>query len=134
MKVVWATILLAASAALAGSPADVSGKWNLKSTWPNGPGLKTVGAVILELQVDGATVTGMAHIGSWPGDAPIAEGRFKGNGISFDATGHLESSTGIPTCHFQGTVVDGQMMLEMTMTRNPAASGTFVFKGSHQPE
>jgi hypothetical protein len=69
MRLTCVAFLLAA-AALAASPADIAGTWKVRSTWPDGPGLKTVGSVILDLKVDGENVTGMAHIGSWPGDAP----------------------------------------------------------------
>ena len=137
MKLHWVSILLVATGALAGSPADFAGKWKLASTWPDGPGLKTVVAVILDLEVDGDAVKGMAYIGSWPGNAPIAEGRVRGERISFDATGHLDSSTGIPTCHFEGNLVGNEMVLKMTMTRNPpnpSARETFVFKGKKQSE
>jgi hypothetical protein len=128
MKLVWVTVLMASSVA-ATSPADFEGTWNLRSTWPHGPGLKSVGTVVLEIEVNRDVVTGTAHIGSWPGDAPIAEGHLRGDRISFDSRGHLESSTGIPTCHFEGTLKGDEMVVEMTMTRNPAAKDTFVFKG-----
>ena len=92
MRLVRAAVLVFATV-LAASPADIVGTWKVKSTWPEGPGLKTVGSIILDLKGDGNTVTGMAHIGSWPGDALIAGGRTEGNRIIFDATGHLNSST-----------------------------------------
>jgi hypothetical protein len=89
---------------------------------------------MLDLKMDGENITGMAHIGSWPGDAPIAGGKLDGNRIIFDATGHLTSTTGIPTCHFEATIVEGEMLLTMTMTRNaPGAPETiFKFKGKKQ--
>src|SRR5215471_1609503 len=120
MKQVWVIALLA-STAIATSPADFRGTWNLRSTWPDGPGLKTVGAVVLEIEVDRDVVTGTAHIGSWPGNAPITEGRLRGDHISFDARGHLDSSTGIPTCHFEGALKGDEMVVQLTMTENPAS-------------
>jgi len=135
MRLTCAAVLLTA-AAFAASPADIAGTWKVRSTWPNGPGLKTVGDIVLDLKVDGGMVTGMAHIGSWPGDAPIAEGKLEGNRLTFNATGHLSSSTGIPTCHCEVTIESGEMLLTMTMIKNPTcAAGTpFQFKGRKQPE
>src|ERR1044072_4890079 len=113
MRVIWVTLLLTASA-LATSANDFAGTRKLRSRWPEGPGLKTVGSITLDLKVDGDTVTGMAHIGSWPGDAPIAEGRVEGNRVTFEATGYLSSSTGIPTCRFEATRTGDEMALTMT--------------------
>jgi hypothetical protein len=59
-----------------------------------------------------------------------------GDRIIFDATGDLDSSTGIPTCHFEATVVGNEMLLTMTFTRNsPVSQATaFKFSGTKQPE
>ena len=133
MKLTWVAVLLAATA-FAASAADNAGTWKLQSTWPEGPGLKTVGSINLDLKVDGDTVTGIAHIGSWPGDAPIAEGKVDGDRITFEATGHLNSTSGIPTCHFEATRVGDEMVLTMTMTQNPSASRILKFKGKKQSE
>jgi len=131
MKLAIVAFLLAATA-LSGTDR-LTGTWHLRSTYPDGPGLKTVAAVILELEVDGGTLTGLVHIGSWPGDAPIAEGKVRGDRIVFEATGHLDSSTGIPTCRFEGTLNGEELIVKMTMTQNAAAHDTFVFKGKKQP-
>jgi hypothetical protein len=133
MKLTWLAVLLVATA-FAASAADIAGTWKLRSTWPEGPGLKTVGSIILDLKVDGDTVTGIAHIGSWPGDASIVEGKVDGDRITFEATGHLTSTSGIPTCYFEARRVGDEMLLTMTMTRNPSASGVFKFKGKKQSE
>ena len=128
--------VLAIAAALTASPAEIVGTWRVKSAWPDRPGLKTVGSIVLDLKGDGKTVTGIAHIGSWPGDAPITGGRIDGDRITFDATGNLNSSTGIPTCRFEATVVSDEMFLTMTFTRNsPVEAATvFRFKGKKQQE
>lgn len=132
MKLAWVVFLLAATA-FATSAADIAGTWKLKSTWPDGPALKTVGAITLDLKVDGGSMTGTAYIGSWPGDAPIANAKVSGDRITFEATGHLNSSSGIPTCYFEATLQGEDMVLRMTM-RNPSgtSSEAFKFKGKKQ--
>jgi hypothetical protein len=82
--------------------------------------------------VNGDTVTGTAHIGSWPGDATITAGKIVGDRITFEPTGHLTSTTGIPTCHFEATLADDEMVLTMKVTRNASAPGVFKFKGKKQ--
>lgn len=77
MRLVRGAVLLFA-ATLVASPADIAGTWKVKSTWPERQGLKTVGAIILDLRRSGTTITGTADIGSWPGRAPIATGRIDG--------------------------------------------------------
>jgi hypothetical protein len=128
--------VLVFAATLVASPADIAGTWKVKSNWPEGPGLKTVGAIILDLRRSGTTITGTAQIGSLPGLAPIAAGRIDGDRVIFDATGHLDSTTGIPTCHFEATVVGDEMLLTMTFTRNsPVSQATaFKFSGAKQLE
>ena len=124
-------LVLLASAILTASTPDFSGKWMVKYTGPRERGLKTVGSIALDMDVHGDTVTGMAHIGNWPGDAPIADGKVQGNHISFNATGHLNSSSGIPTCHFEIDVHDTAMDLKMTLSRNPGAN-VYEFAGTRQ--
>ncbi len=120
---------------LAASTPDLSGKWQVKYIGPRGSGLKTVGSIGLDMHVDSDVVTGMVHIGSWPGDAPIADGKAAGNHISFNATGHLNSSSGIPTCHFEIDVDGGQMAVKMTMVRSQPASVPFwEFAGGRQEQ
>jgi hypothetical protein len=118
MKLILLLILLA-SMALAGSPANITGTWKLQFAGPRERGPKTVGSIILDLSVDGDNVTGLAHIGSWPGEAPIADGKIDGDRITFTATGHLDSTTGIPTCKFEVTVHGAEMRLTMTAVKNP---------------
>jgi hypothetical protein len=102
MKLAHAVLLLSTATSL--FAADLSGSWKLHSTWPDGPGAKMLGDIVLDLKVDGDKVTGVAHLSSWPGDAPIANGKIDNGRITFTATGRLTSSTGIPTCRFEVTV------------------------------
>ena len=102
-KFSWMLILVAA-AMLAAAPGHLTGTWKVLFAGPKERGPKTVGSIVFDLKVDGDNVTGLAHIGSWPGDAPIADGKIEGDRIIFTATGHLDSTTGIPTCKFVVTV------------------------------
>jgi hypothetical protein len=128
--------ILVLMTALSGLAADLTGTWKVRYSGPKDRGLKTVGSIVLDLKVNGDVVTGMAHIGVWPGDAPIADGKIEGGHITFNATGHLGSSAGIPTCHFVVDVHEGEMDLKMTMTHNPvgpAGSGAvYEFTGGRQ--
>lgn len=95
-----------------------------------------MGEIILDLKVDGKVVSKLVTIGAWPGEAPIADGKLDGKHITFNATGHLDSTTGIPTCHFEATIDGDDMDLKMKVIRNPggplgAEIGTAL---SHSPE
>jgi hypothetical protein len=131
MKLIWAVILLVA-AAVAASPDAITGTWQLDAKGPNDRRLKTVGTIVLDLKVSGDTVSGMAHIGSWPGDAPIADGKIDGDRVTFSATGHLNSSSGIPTCKFTG-IVQGDAM-NLTMTATAFGQTVFEFAGNKRAQ
>jgi hypothetical protein len=125
MQLRWVLILMA-TVALAASPADISGTWKVVFNGPKDRAPKTVGSILLDLKVEGNAVTGLATIGAWPGEAPIADGKIDGDRITFTATGHLDSTTGIPTCQFEVTVHDGEMTLTMKAIKNaggPLAPG-----------
>ena len=94
MKLTSMAIFLLATA-LPASGADLTGTWKLGYAGPKGSGPKTVGSIVLELKTAADAVTGTAHIGAWPGDAPIADVKVDGDGITFTATGRLGSTTGI---------------------------------------
>jgi hypothetical protein len=132
MKAPWLLIPLAAAILTAGSPAatDLSGSWKVVYTGPPRTGPKTVGSMIFDFKIDGNVVTGTAHIGSWPGDAPIADGKIEGDRITFTATGHLSSTTGIPTCKLDVTV-RGE---EMTAVLSGLGSGAYEYKGKRKTD
>ena len=131
----WAVILLA-SLTLTASPADIAGTWKLRFAGPIQTAPKTIGSMVLDLKVDGTVVTGTAHIGSWPGDAPITDGKIEGDRITFTATGHLTSTTGIPTCLFEATVHGDEMLLTLRAIHNsggPLGNGNpFQYTGARQ--
>jgi hypothetical protein len=138
MKFAWIAILFAA-AALTASPSDtIAGTWKVKFDGPSERGPKTVGSIVLDLKIDGNTVTGLARIGTWPGDAPIADGRIDGNKVTFNATGSRGSTTGIPTCHFEATVDGDEMTLKMTAIKNPGGplgeGVVYGYRGRKEPQ
>jgi len=108
------------------TPINPTGAWKVVFVGDPRTGPKTVGSIILDLKVDGNVVTGKVRIGSWPGEAPIADGRFEDGHITFTGTGHLTSTTGIPTCKFDVTIHGDEMQLTMTGTEHtggPIAAG-----------
>ena len=118
-------VILFAAAALAAPAADLSGTWKLRYSGPNDEGPKTVGSIILHLKVGGDALTGTAYIGLWPGEAPIADGKVDGDRITFTATGHLSSTTGIPTCRVEASLEGDEMVLALTAIRNAFRSNRY---------
>ena len=137
MKLTSMAIFLLATA-LPASGADLTGTWKLGYAEPKGSGPKTVGSIVLELKAAADAVTGTAHIGAWPGDAPIADVKVDGDRITFTATGRLGSTTGIPTCQFVATVHGAEMTLTMTAIRNaggPLGPGVpYEYAGKRQSQ
>jgi hypothetical protein len=124
---------LFAAATLAAAPADFAGTWKVKFEGPPREGPKTIGSMIFDFKINAARVTGMAHIGSWPGLAPIADGIVDGNHLSFTATGRLPSTTGIPTCQFEATLSGGELLIKLSTVRNPGgpgSGGVYEYRGS----
>jgi len=127
LKFAWLFVLLA-TAAPAAPPTDISGTWNLVYTGRSVPPREK--SITLNFKVNGNQVTGTAHVGSWPGDAPISDGKIEGDRITFTANGSRPSSTGIPTCHFEATVHGDEMVV--TLTYVPGAS--FEYAGKRASE
>jgi hypothetical protein len=70
MKLVRLTLLLAAM--VLGAPAaDINGIWKAVFTGPLGERPKMVSEMIFDLHAAGSKLTGNAHMGNWPGDAPL---------------------------------------------------------------
>jgi hypothetical protein len=138
MKAAVIALLFAVSLAHSASAADLSGTWKVVYAGPADRAPKTIGSIVLDLKVDKSLVTGTAHIGVWPGDAPISGGKVEGDRISFRATGHLSSTTGIPTCQFVATVNGDEMLLTMTAVANaggPLGAGVdYRYKGKRKAE
>ena len=137
MKSKWILILLA-GLILNATPAGLTGAWKVVFAGDPRTGPKTVGSIILDLKVDGNVVTGKVRIGSWPGEAPITDGRVEDGHITFTATGHLSSTTGIPTCQFDGIMRGDELSLTMTAIKNaggPLAPGRdYHYVGSRIPD
>lgn len=72
-----------------------------------------IGRIDLDFQVTGNTLTGMAHMGGWPGDCPISEGKVENGKFSFTATGQKPSSSGLPVMRFDGELHGNQLKLTM---------------------
>ena len=123
MRSIWVATLLTATS-LAAAPADFAGTWKVKYAGPPMTGPKTIGSMILAFTVDGDRITGMAHIGSWPGIAPIANGNVDGDRISVTARGYLSSTTGIPTCRLEGTLSRGELVIRLSTIQNPGGPGS----------
>src|SRR5215469_10584031 len=123
MKSILVTVLMAAIP-VAASAADFAGTW--KVTYAGAPqtGPKTIGSMIFDFKINGAKVVGLAHIGVWPGLAPVAEGKVDGDRISFTATGYLPSTTGTPTCRLEGTLSGDDLVIKLSTIRNPGGPGS----------
>ena len=129
-------LLLTASFAFAES--SVTGIWKVAyaDSQPASGGPKTVGEMILNLKLEGGGVGGNVVIGRWPGEAPISDGKIDGGHITFTATGHLDSSTGIPTCKFDVTIEGDKMHVALSAIKNaggPLPPGySFNYVGTRQ--
>ena len=124
MKSIWVTTLLTATS-LAAAPADFAGTWKVKYAGPPRTGPKTIGSMIFAIAIDRDRVSGMAHIGVWPGVAPIADGKVEGDRISFTARGYLSSTSGIPTCLLEGTMSGGELVVHLSLD----AGGAYEYRG-----
>jgi hypothetical protein len=116
LQLLRATILTAALV-LTASAADLNGTWKAVflgdlGTWP-----KMVAFMTFDLKTDGNEVTGIAHMSSWPGNAPISEGKLEGDRLTFSAVGNSPwrsggpygSASGFPKLIFTGTVHGDQI-------------------------
>jgi hypothetical protein len=115
------TAIVLAAAALSAPAADISGTWKVDFVGPEGDRPKTVAEMVFELETEGNQLTGIAHIGSWPGDAEIEDGKIDGDRFSFTAVGKLPWSSksrdgeasGYPRLRFTGTIDEGKMKLTL---------------------
>jgi hypothetical protein len=115
-------LLILIAAVAAGAPvADVSGAWKLDFTRPH-ERPKMVTEIVLELTARGDEVTGVAHMGAWPGEAPLINGKLEGNRISFTvigrhawwSSGPMRNASGFPKLIFDGAVNGATMRLTLT--------------------
>jgi hypothetical protein len=106
-------ILLAASMIRA-SAGDIPGKWKALFLGPKEQCPKTFCEIMLNFKVEGDNITGAVHMGNWPGDAPISDGKIDGDSVSFVTIGTLGASSGYPRLKFVGSIHGGDMRLTMT--------------------
>lgn len=130
------TAIIFAALTYAASPADVDGIWRAEFLGPVGEQPKMDNDIRLELRAQGQKLTGKAHFGYWPGDAPIVDGKIEGDRISFtlygnvpwklEHAGHLVAS-GLPKLTLTGTVSGGEMKLTLfwdsVMLFGPSSGG-----------
>jgi len=92
--------------------ADITGTWKATFLGPPDRLPKTVPYMTFDLDANGNQLTGRAHMGGWPGDVLIEDGKIDGDAISFTAVGKLPWSSssregeasGYPRLCFKGTV------------------------------
>jgi hypothetical protein len=100
---------------------DITGTWKAVFLAPPEKCPKTVSRIIFKMKAEGNTLTGMAHVGNWPGDAAISSGRIEGDRISFVVTnnqawrssGPQGSASGYPRLTFTGTINGTEMTLSL---------------------
>ena len=113
--------LLAGTLALCAPAADITGTWKAVFLAPQEKWPKTVSKMVFDLQTDGTALSGTAHIGSWPGEAPISGGKIDGDLISFTVIGKLPwrssgpqgAASGYPRLSFSGTISGKEMHLTL---------------------
>ena len=119
MKLLALALVLSTAVSPQVPVSDAQGIWKAVFVGPLEDRPSMVSEMEFEFSVDGHELTGMAHIGEWPGDAPISEGRIDGTRISFTVNGRSpwwsKSSTaslsGYPKLKFTGFVKGNDMKL-----------------------
>jgi hypothetical protein len=142
MKLVRATLLLAAMA-FGASAADINGTWKAVFTGPLGEQPKTASEIVFELKAVGDKLTGTAHIGNWPGDGNLIDGRIEGDRFSFSVIGNSPwwskgpngEAGGLPKLSFTGTIQGTEMQLtvdwdSVMLYGAPPGHRSFEMKGS----
>ena len=119
MKSLRLAAILASFLPLLASANDIDGKWKASFVGPRDNLPRMVREMVFDLKVEGDKLTGTAHMGSWPGDAPISDGKVDGNQITFTAIGKSpwraggqgSQSSGYPRLKFIGTVQGNEIKL-----------------------
>ena len=128
MKWILPAVFVAAIPAFAFG-ADFAGSWKVTYTGAASSAPQTIGSMIFDFKTNGGQVVGLAHIGVWPGLAPIAEGRVDGDRISFVATGYMPSTTGTPTCRIEGTLSGDDLVIRLYNPGTPGSGGVYEYRG-----
>lgn len=113
--------ILSAALVVDASAADINGTWNADFVGPAEDRPHTVDKMVFELKSDGTNISGTAHIGSWPGDITVTEGKIESNRISFTVVGTGAwtshgpngAASGYPRLTFSGTVNGKGMKLKL---------------------
>jgi hypothetical protein len=107
-----------------------------------------VAEIVFDLKAKGDTLTGMAHMRNWPGDAPISDGKIDGNRISFTVIGKHPwksggegwRSSGYPRLKFTGAIRGNKVKFRLSWdsiliygTRG-AETSTYEMEGKKMPE
>jgi hypothetical protein len=93
-------------------PKELEGEWTARFVGRLRDRPKMFNRVNLNFHVEGNTLTGMAHMGNWPGDCLITQGRVENGRFSFTASGVSPSSSGI-LMRFEGETHGTQLKLTM---------------------
>lgn len=126
MKCIRLVLLLSAAISLHAAANDFTGAWKAVFTGPVGERPKTQSEWVFNLTADSSQVTGVAHMGAWPGDAPISNGKIDGGHITFTvigkvpyrATNGVVVTTGYPKLVFDGVLKGGEIDLKLNWGGN----------------
>jgi len=121
--VVVRSIVLVAAMAFGAAAADLSGDWKAVFTGPPSEWPKTVSEMTFHLTMEGERLTGTAHMGNFPGNGPVTDGRVDGDRFTFTVvtpnrwwvSGAQRMASGFPKLVFSGVIEDGQMKIRLAM-------------------
>ena len=116
MKLIASIVILCAMA-FSTSAADVAGTWKAVFTSPAEQQPASLSEIILDLKTADGKLYGMAHMGLWPGNAPLIDGKINGDRVSFTVYGNMPwrsgGASGLPRLRFTGTVHGEVLHLEV---------------------
>jgi hypothetical protein len=112
---------------------NIDGIWTVE--YISGLQMKTIGGAEFNFDTHGDHLTGAANVGAgWPGTAPISNGKFDGEQVSFTVVGLQGSSDGFPRMDFAGTIHGDEIKLTMTFYADgERVSGKAAFEGKRTP-
>lgn len=104
------------------APADeIAGTWETQMDLSRSGIPQVAYDPIFEFQVQGNELSGLARLQSWPGTAPISDGRIDGNHIAFTLLHQMSYTTRGRTCYpkfrVEGTVHGDE--LDLTLFHAP---------------
>jgi hypothetical protein len=116
---ILSTFFLAA-AALTAAPPEIAGSWKAEFLGSTLDQPKIDNNIRFDLKAIGGKITGHVHMGNWPGDAPVIDGKVEGDRISFTLYGNTPwtsayqgkpLASGLPKLTFAGTINGSRMEL-----------------------